>query len=37
MTITNFSDGLLLKADYGSYIITPRNPENFGKRPLRIG
>ncbi|MDH5362505.1 MAG: PH domain-containing protein [Aigarchaeota archaeon] len=31
MTITNFSDGILLKTDQGNYVITPGNPENFKK------
>jgi len=29
MFITNFRDGVLIKAKYGNYVITPRNPENF--------
>jgi len=29
MVITNFRDGVLIKAKHGNYVITPRNPENF--------
>lgn len=29
LAITNFRDGLLIKADNGNYIITPSNPLDF--------
>lgn len=29
MTITNFNDGLLIRAERGNYVITPKNPEIF--------
>jgi len=29
MVITNFRDGVLIKAKHGNYVITPRNPEGF--------
>jgi len=29
MVITNFRDGVLIKAQHGNYVITPRKPENF--------
>jgi len=29
MAITNYSDGVLIKAKNGNYVITPTNPENF--------
>jgi len=29
MVITNFKDGVLLKAQHGNYVITPRKPEDF--------
>jgi hypothetical protein len=29
MVITNFRDGVLIKAKHGNYVITPRNPDDF--------
>jgi len=29
MAITNFSDGVLIEAEDGNYIVTPRNPDEF--------
>lgn len=29
MVITNFRDGVLIKAQHGNYVITPRKPEDF--------
>src|SRR3990170_974270 len=29
MVITNYRDGVLIKAKNGNYVITPSNPENF--------
>jgi hypothetical protein len=29
MVITNFRDGVLIKATNGSYVITPRSPDDF--------
>ena len=29
VVITNFKDGVLIKAKQGSYLITPKNPEEF--------
>src|SRR3990172_12525433 len=29
MVITNYRDGVLIKAENGNYVITPRNPDNF--------
>jgi len=29
IVITNFKDGVLIKAKQGNYIITPRNPDDF--------
>jgi hypothetical protein len=29
MVITNFRDGVLIKARNGNYVITPSNPDNF--------
>jgi hypothetical protein len=29
IAITNFKDGILIKATNGNYVITPSNPENF--------
>ncbi|MGD0496495.1 MAG: PH domain-containing protein [Candidatus Bathyarchaeia archaeon] len=29
MAITNFKDGVLIKAQRGNYLITPKNPESF--------
>ncbi len=29
MVITNFRDGVLIKAANGNYVITPSNPDNF--------
>ena len=29
MVITNFKDGVLIKAQHGNYVITPRKPEDF--------
>lgn len=29
VTMTNFSDGVLIKADVGNFIITPRDPDGF--------
>jgi membrane protein YdbS with pleckstrin-like domain len=29
MVITNFKDGVLVKAKHGNYVITPSNPERF--------
>jgi len=29
MVITNYRDGVLMKAENGNYVITPSNPENF--------
>ena len=29
MAITNYRDGVLIKAKNGNYVITPSNPENF--------
>ena len=29
MVITNYKDGVLIKAQQGSYLITPRNPDEF--------
>ena len=29
MVITNYRDGVLIKAENGNYVITPSNPENF--------
>jgi len=29
MVITNFRDGLLIRAEHQNYVITPKNPENF--------
>jgi hypothetical protein len=29
MVITNFKDGVLIKAQYGNYVTTPRKPEDF--------
>ena len=29
MAITNYHDGILIKAKNGNYVITPNNPENF--------
>jgi hypothetical protein len=29
LAITNFKDGLLIKAKNGNYIITPKNPKEF--------
>lgn len=31
VTMTNFHDGVLLRTENGSYIITPRDPEGFMK------
>lgn len=31
LTITNFKDGLLIKASHGNYVITPSNPLDFKK------
>lgn len=29
MIITNFRDGVLIRAEHQNYVITPKNPENF--------
>lgn len=29
MAITNFNDGILVKAERGNYVIIPKNPESF--------
>jgi hypothetical protein len=29
MVITNFRDGVLIRAERTNYLITPKNPENF--------
>lgn len=29
MVITNFKDGVLIKAEHQNYVITPKHPENF--------
>ena len=29
MVITNFRDGVLIKAEHGNYVMTPRDPNNF--------
>ena len=29
VAMTNFKDGLLIKAQHGMYLITPKNPESF--------
>lgn len=29
MVITNFRDGVLIKAKHGNYVVTPRNPDDF--------
>lgn len=29
IVITNFRDGVLIKAKHGNYVITPRNPDDF--------
>jgi len=29
VVITNFRDGVLIKAEHTNCLITPRNPENF--------
>ena len=29
MVITNFRDGVLIRAKHGGYVITPRNPDDF--------
>lgn len=29
VTMTNFDDGVLIKADAGNFIITPRDPDGF--------
>jgi hypothetical protein len=29
VVITNFRDGVLIRAEHTNYLITPRNPENF--------
>src|SRR4030066_321809 len=29
MAITNYHDGVLIKATNGNYVITPRNPDEF--------
>lgn len=31
LAITNFKDGLLIKARNGNYLITPKDPEDFKK------
>ena len=31
MVITNYRDGILIKATNGNYVITPNNPDNFIK------
>ncbi len=31
MVITNYRDGILIKATNGNYVITPSNPDNFIK------
>lgn len=36
MTITNFNDGLLIKAERGNYVITPKNPESFKENVNRM-
>ena len=29
MVITNFRDGILIKAEHENYVITPRDPKSF--------
>ena len=29
MVITDFRDGVLIKADYQNFVITPKNPKSF--------
>ena len=29
MVITNFRDGVLIKAEHQNYVITPKNPKSF--------
>jgi hypothetical protein len=37
MVITNFDDGVLVKAKNGNCIITPNNPDEFIKNILTVG
>lgn len=37
VVITNFRDGVLIKAKQGIYLITPRNPEEFIESIKKIG
>jgi hypothetical protein len=36
MVVTNFRDGVLIKAANGNYVITPRNPDAFIENIKRI-
>ena len=37
MVITNFRDGVLIKAKQGVYLITPRNPDDFIESIKKMG
>jgi hypothetical protein len=37
VVITNFKDGVLIKAKQGVYLITPRNPDEFIESIKKIG